>query len=100
MQPHFKSKLCFLQKKKPIKREGVGEKYKVLFYLQQIPVGLVVRIWRFHRRGRGSIPRQGVIAFYESVCGSNNKNYQDLAPHHTKPPYFNVPKIKIYEFLT
>ena len=28
-----------------------------------IPVGLVVRIRRSHRRGRGSIPRQGGQAF-------------------------------------
>ena len=28
-----------------------------------IPCGLVVRIRRFHRRGRGSIPRTGVKYF-------------------------------------
>ena len=28
-----------------------------------VPCGLVVRIRRFHRRGRGSIPRMGEIFF-------------------------------------
>ena len=28
---------------------------------QHIPCGLVARIRRFHRRGRGSIPRKGVL---------------------------------------
>ena len=28
-----------------------------------IPCGLVVRIWRSHYRGRGSIPRTGVILY-------------------------------------
>ena len=31
--------------------------------LKDIPCGLVVRIRRFHRRGRGSIPRTGVKHF-------------------------------------
>ena len=31
--------------------------------LKDIPCGLVVRIRRFHRRGRGSIPRTGVKYF-------------------------------------
>ena len=30
-----------------------------------VPCGLVVRIRRFHRRGRGSIPRMGEIFFFE-----------------------------------
>ena len=30
-------------------------------YLRHVPCGLVARIWRFHRRGRGSIPRKGVL---------------------------------------
>ena len=32
--------------------------------LPAIPCGLVVRIRRSHRRGRGSIPRMGVIIFF------------------------------------
>merc|ERR1712121_407087 len=30
----------------------------------QLPRGLVVRIWRSHRRGRGSIPRMGTAFFF------------------------------------
>ena len=33
-------------------------------YTQLIPDGLVVRIRRSHRRGRGSIPRQGASHFF------------------------------------
>ena len=35
-------------------------------YSAAIPCGLVVRIRRFHRRGRGSIPRMGAIFFPHS----------------------------------
>ena len=39
----------------PICDMGSSVKTKYL----AVPVGLVVRIWRFHRHGRGSIPRLG-----------------------------------------
>ena len=32
-----------------------------------VPCGLVVRIWRFHRRGRGSIPCMGVLLLQRSL---------------------------------
>ena len=34
-----------------------------------IPCGLVARIRRFHRRGRGSIPRKGELTFWEHFFG-------------------------------
>ena len=35
-----------------------------------IPCGLVARIRRFHRRGRGSIPRKGAQCFFPITSGA------------------------------
>ena len=35
------------------------------FYYFTFPCGLVARIRRFHRRGRGSIPRKGETTFFK-----------------------------------
>ena len=35
-----------------------------------IPCGLVARIRRFHRRGRGSIPRKGAQMFFAITSGA------------------------------
>ena len=37
------------------------DKIQDFFLIAMIPCGLVARIRRFHRRGRGSIPRKGVL---------------------------------------
>ena len=37
---------------------------------QHIPCGLVARIRRFHRRGRGSIPRKGAQCFFAITGGA------------------------------
>ena len=47
-----------------------------------IPCGLVARIRRFHRRGRGSIPRKGVnkfsrnLRFHENLKVDHHNIYQ------------------------
>ena len=46
--------IFFAQEKGNEKKHGKGKKVQSV-----IPCGLVVRIRRFHRRGRGSIPRMG-----------------------------------------
>ena len=46
--------IFFAQEKGNEKKHGKGKKKQSV-----IPCGLVVRIRRFHRRGRGSIPRMG-----------------------------------------
>ena len=48
---------------------------KNIYYFVDIPCGLVVRIRRSHRRGRGSIPRTGVIFFID--------RNRDLSPFET-----------------
>ena len=50
--------IFFAQEKGNEKKHGKGKKVQSV-----IPCGLVVRIRRFHRRGRGSIPRMGEIFF-------------------------------------
>ena len=51
------------------------DKIQDFFLIAMIPCGLVARIRRFHRRGRGSIPRKGVKEIFEhyyrsSISGS------------------------------
>ena len=41
------------------------DKIQHFFNNSMIPCGLVARIRRFHRRGRGSIPRKGVKEIFE-----------------------------------
>ena len=41
------------------------DKIQDFFLIAMIPCGLVARIRRFHRRGRGSIPRKGVKEIFE-----------------------------------
>ena len=51
--------IFFAQEKGNEKKHGKGKKVESV-----IPCGLVVRIRRFHRRGRGSIPRMGEYFFF------------------------------------
>ena len=44
-------------------RERADKSWKKVLFHSSVPCGLVVRIRRFHRRGRGSIPRMGVHFF-------------------------------------
>ena len=51
-----------------------------------IPCGLVVRIRRFHRRGRGSIPRMGdsfltLSPLKPSYDGHSSGHFQKFAVH-------------------
>ena len=47
-----------------------------------VPCGLVVRIRRSHRRGRGSIPRMGRISFIYTFVFFNSTTYIPLWPHY------------------
>ena len=69
--------IFFAQEKGNEKNHGKGKKVQSV-----IPCGLVVRIRRFHRRGRGSIPRMGAYFFLSplnTVCRMNS----ELVPPHT-----------------
>ena len=69
--------IFFAQEKGNEKKHGKGKKVQSV-----IPCGLVVRIRRFHRRGRGSIPRMGAYFFLSplnTVCRMNS----ELVPPHT-----------------
>ena len=58
---------------------------KLAAYLFMVPCGLVARIRRFHRRGRGSIPRMG--DFFSLTClVSPYFILEDMSWHITKAP--------------
>ena len=64
-------------------RSGTKQ-YKLHAFLSEIPCGLVVRIRRSHRRGRGSIPRMGDHNFFAfSFCS--------VLFHHIARHYFLFP---------
>ena len=46
------------------------DKIQDFFLIAMIPCGLVARIRRFHRRGRGSIPRKGAQCFFAITSGA------------------------------
>ena len=54
--------IFFAQEKGNEKKHGKGKKVQSV-----IPCGLVVRIRRFHRRGRGSIPRKGAWQIFTII---------------------------------
>ena len=69
----------------------------------RIPCGLVARIRRFHRRGRGSIPRKGETTFWEhfleiSVHSSVIGCHGDLHPT-SKPGEQSDVKIGMFSLL-
>ena len=55
-----------------------------------IPCGLVVRIRRFHRRGRGSIPRMGDFLFNFAMNQKKKKQSQQSRPEGGKPGKTNL----------
>ena len=57
----------------------------IVGYAYVVPCGLVVRIWRFHRHGRGSIPRMGVC-FYASFQSYVSKSIILLEDGHMYDP--------------
>ena len=50
----------------------VSNKTDFLLPEDMIPCGLVARIRRFHRRGRGSIPHKGVEQFFGQIYHFDN----------------------------
>ena len=57
------SSLCISRSSRPLKILCRYEIMKLPSFGMAVPCGLVVRIRRSHRRGRGSIPRMGVFFF-------------------------------------
>ena len=58
------------------------DKIQDFFISAMIPCGLVARIRRFHRRGRGSIPRKGGSTFLDTFSehGVNMVAMAAMAP--------------------
>ena len=66
---------------------------------RRFPCGLVVRIRRSHRRGRGSIPRMGVFFSHSTIfffCILSKVRFVSLYIHTLPPKYIFIPSLSDY----